>query len=98
MLSAEALTAWIQEGQSKGFHARTVAIEKHGKRPISTYQPLWKCGLEGVDEYWYALSDEVARTPRNKLLVIGVDHHAHIAPERPKEPNGRYDSCTPTTG
>ena len=97
MLSGESLTDWIQEGQGKSFHERTVAIETHGIRLISTYQPLWSNGPEGVDEYRYALTDEVVRTPSNKPLVIGGDHNAHIGREKPSETNGRYGLCTPTT-
>ena len=97
MLSGEALTAWIQEGQWKSFHERTVAIETHGIRLISTHQPLWSNGPKGVDDYRYALTDEVARTPRNKLLVIGGDHNAQIGRDRPSETNGRYGLCTRTT-
>ena len=97
MLSGEALTACIQEGKWKSFHERTVVIKTHGIRLISTYQPLWSNSLEGVDEYLHALTDEVARTPSNKLLVIGGDHNAHIGRERPTETNGRYGLCTPTT-
>ena len=79
MLYGEAPTAWIQEGQWKSSHERTVAIQTHCIRRIATYQPLWSNGPEGVDEYRYALTDEVARTASNKLLVIGGDHNTHIS-------------------
>ena len=97
LLTGEALTAWIQEGQWKSYNERTVAIETHGIRIISTYQPLWSNGQEGVDRYRYSLTDEIARTPNDKILVIGGDHNAHIGRERTGDTNGRYGLCTPTT-
>ena len=64
---------------------------------ISVYQPLWSNGVEGIEEYRHCLENEVARTPKTKVLIIGGDHNAHIGRERACETNGRYGLTTPTT-
>ena len=94
VLSGEALKSWISEGQKKSFSERTTAIEVHGMKIISVYQPLWSNGVEGIEEYRHCLENEVARTPKTKVIIIGGDHNVHIGRERACETNGRYGLTT----
>ena len=76
LLLGDLLEEWIASGQQKSFSERVTAVQIGRLRLIATYQPLWSKGPEEIKKFRKDLENELARTPKESVPILGGDWNA----------------------
>ena len=78
LLLGDILEEWIASGQQKSFSERGTAGQIGRFRLIATYQPLWSKGPEEIEKFKKDLENELARTPKESVPILGGDWNAQV--------------------
>ena len=97
LLLGDLLEEWIASGQQKSFSERVTAVQIGRLRLIATYQPLWSKRPEEIEKFRKDLVNELARTPKESVPILGGDWNAQVGrgSQRPGI-SGKYGLKTDT--
>ena len=76
-IQGKALRSWVQDGQRVEHGERTTTIITEQMK-ISGYQPLWSNGEERIEDFRRELENQLAKTKKKEILIIGGDFNAQI--------------------
>ena len=77
-IQGKALHSWVQDGQRVEDGERTTTIITEQMRIISGYQPLWSNGEKRIEDFRRELENQLAKTKKKEILIIGGDFNAQI--------------------
>ncbi|XP_063722275.1 uncharacterized protein LOC134848689 [Symsagittifera roscoffensis] len=97
LLLGDLLEDWIASGQQKSFSERVTAVQIGRLRLIATYQPLWSKGPEEIEKFRKDLENELARTPKESVPILGGDWNAQVGRGSQRQGiSGKYGLKTET--